>query len=76
MFTTPKFTTTKHPRAVLLGLAAGAAAALTGLAGCADNEMAGMDHGSSSSASAAPSTSAAAPSGPALRPLDHTTTPT
>ena len=65
MFATPKFTTTKHPRAVLLGLAAAAAAALAGLSGCADNDMSnrpGMDHGSSSSASAAPSTSAAAPS--------------
>jgi uncharacterized protein (DUF305 family) len=63
MFTTPKLTTTNLPRAMLLGLAAGAAAPLAGLAGCADNEMPGMDHGSSSSASAAPSTSAAAPSG-------------
>jgi uncharacterized protein (DUF305 family) len=62
MFTTPKFITTKLPRAVLLGIAAGTAAALTGLAGCADNDMSGMDHGSSRSASAAPSSSAAAPS--------------
>ena len=62
MFTTPKLITTKLPRAVLLGIAAGTAAALTGLAGCADNDMSGMDHGSSSSASAAPSSSAAAPS--------------
>ena len=63
MFTTPKLITTKLPHAVLLGLAAGTAAALTSLVGCADNDMSGIDHSSSSSASAAPSSSAAAPSG-------------
>lgn len=58
MLTTPKTATTKLHRALVLGLAASAAAALTTLAGCADDNMAGMDHGSSSSAPAAPSTSA------------------
>lgn len=62
MFTNPKSATTKFPRVLVLGLAAGAIAALTALAGCASNDMAGMDHGASSSAPAAPSTSGAAPS--------------
>lgn len=61
MFSTQKLSAPKLRRAVVLGLAAGATAALTALAGCADNDMAGMNHGSSSSASAAPSTPA--PSG-------------
>ena len=56
MFSTQKPSAPKLRRAVVLGLAAGATAALTALAGCADNRTAGMDHGSSSSASAAPST--------------------
>lgn len=46
------------PRTALrLALAGAAIVALTGLAGCANNDMPGMDHGSGSSASAAPSAS-------------------
>lgn len=66
------FTTTKtHPtllRALRLGLAGAAVAALTGLAGCANNDMAGMDHGSSSSASAPTSSAPSAASTPAAGP--------
>jgi len=69
MLTPPKTVAIKLHRAVVLGLAAGATAALTALAGCADNNMAGMDHGSSSSTPAAPSTSApSASSTPAAGP--------
>jgi uncharacterized protein (DUF305 family) len=62
MLPTRKNAVIKPRRAVVLGLAACATAALTALAGCANNDMAGMDHGSSSSAPAASST---APSGSA-----------
>jgi uncharacterized protein (DUF305 family) len=65
MFTTTTFTTSQFTKTLRLGLAAAAAVAVTGLAGCASNDdpssMPGMDHGSSSSAPAAPSSSAAAP---------------
>jgi len=64
MFSTTTFRTLQFTRTLRLGLAAAAAVALTGLAGCANNDasnMPGMDHGSSSSAPAAPSSSAAAP---------------
>jgi uncharacterized protein (DUF305 family) len=40
-----------------LALAGAAVVTLTGLASCANNDMSGMDHGSGSSASAAPSAS-------------------
>jgi uncharacterized protein (DUF305 family) len=54
----PTNTTDPSPRTALhLALAGAAMAALTGLAGCANNDMSGMDHGSGSSASAAPSAS-------------------
>jgi uncharacterized protein (DUF305 family) len=56
MFTTMK-THRDLLRALRLGLAGAAFLALTGLAGCANNDMSEMDHGSSSSASAAPSAS-------------------
>ena len=68
MFTTTTFTTLQVTEAVRLGVAAAAAVALTGLAGCANDDASsvpGMDHGSSSSAPAAPSSSAAAPRRPA-----------
>ena len=64
MFPTTTFTTSQVTKTLRLGLAAAAAVALTGLAGCASNDdpssMPGMDHGSSRSAPA-PSSSPAAP---------------
>lgn len=57
MFSTEKID--PLPRTALrLALAGAAIVALTGLAGCANNDMSGMDHGSGGSASAAPSASA------------------
>ena len=76
MFPTTTFTTSQFTKTLRLGLAAAAAVALTGLAGCASNDdpssMPGMDHGSSSSAPA-PSSSPAAPTAsgtPAAGPHD------
>ena len=64
MFTTTTFTAVQVTEAVRLGVAAAAVVALTGLAGCANNDASsvpGVEHGSSSSAPAVPSSSAAAP---------------
>lgn len=58
---------TNPPRTLRLSLAAATVAAVTGLAGCANNGMSGMDHGSSptsAATSAAPSTSATPAPGP------------
>ena len=60
MSSTPKSTSIRPSRAVLLGAAAIATAALIAMGGCTNDNMAGMDHGAGHSASPEPSTSAEA----------------